>query len=298
MTRATFAGVLLMFAACFGGGGITPIRTAFNRGVYLYSVGAFDQAISEYRQALADDPDDHRARFNLGVTLEARGRERAAAGDANGAAADRDAAEAEYRALVEADRGALRASINLAALEFERGAEDAAIERLQSTIEQHPRETLPRTALAAHLRARGDDAGARAQLDAALTRDPDHAPANLLLGDLHRSAGRADAARASFERVLRKHPDDLAALLSLGELALERGDAADAAAWLQRLLLVDPDHHRGHLAAAAAMEQLDDLEAATVHLWRARALRPTTSAALQQRLLGLYERLAARERSR
>ena len=41
-------GVLLILAvstssACgFGGGGITPVRTAFNRGVYHYSTGEYD----------------------------------------------------------------------------------------------------------------------------------------------------------------------------------------------------------------------------------------------------------------
>lgn len=51
---------------------VTPIRTHFNKGVYEYSAGDYDAAISEFRLAIEEDPGDRRARFNLAEALEAK----------------------------------------------------------------------------------------------------------------------------------------------------------------------------------------------------------------------------------
>src|SRR5688572_11037701 len=113
----------------FGGNGVTPIRTPFNKGVYHYSRGRFDEAIAEFRLALDEDASDHRARFNLAAALEAKARGLAERGDRAAAEPLVAEAEAQYRRILEARPVDLRASVNLAAREFERGDRDGAIER-------------------------------------------------------------------------------------------------------------------------------------------------------------------------
>ena len=284
-------------AAACGGGGITPIRTPFNRGVYLYSTGDYDQAIAEYRQALEEEPADYRARFNLAVALEASAAEHAAAGDAEAGERLRAAAEAEYRALAEGERGELRASINLAALEFERGERAAARARLQALLAAHPEVTLVRTALAAQRLAEKDAQGAVELLTAAVRRDPGSLTAQRLLGDALRVLGEVDRARAAYRQALRRDAADPGTLLALGQLELEAGRADEAAVWLARLLLIDPDHHQGHLLQSRAMEQLGELEEATLHLWLARrSAKAGDDAGTSQRLVELYRRLLEGER--
>src|SRR5262249_10897197 len=116
LPRLLLAGLLL--AACGSGPGITPIRTAFNRGVYHHSRGQLDAAIDQYRAALDEDPGDHHARFNLAAALDEQGRAQRAAGHADAGAATLAAAEREYRRILAADPTAVRASVNLAALEY------------------------------------------------------------------------------------------------------------------------------------------------------------------------------------
>ena len=77
-TTSLICVVGLTLIGCRGGaGGVTPIRTAFNKGVYQHSQGNHEAAIAEYREALEEDETDHRARFNLAMALEtlADGRE-------------------------------------------------------------------------------------------------------------------------------------------------------------------------------------------------------------------------------
>ena len=52
----------------------TPVRTHFNKGVRLYDEENYSGAGREYRLAIEEDPMDHRAHFNLAMTLEEQGR--------------------------------------------------------------------------------------------------------------------------------------------------------------------------------------------------------------------------------
>ena len=91
-----------VLAACgLGGGGITPVRTAFNKGVYHYSRGEYEQAVSWYRTAVEEEADDHRARFNLGLTLEVLADDHLLAGRASPAQELRKDARQTYQALLE-----------------------------------------------------------------------------------------------------------------------------------------------------------------------------------------------------
>ena len=314
--------VALPLAAPGCRGGVTPIRTAFNRGVAQQSRGDLDAAIAEYRLALDEEPEDYRARFNLAVALEARASELERSGEA---ASLREAAEAAYRAVLDARPENARAIVNLAAMEYERGARETALARLRGLIDERPDLALPRVALAARLLQRSSEAKesdehgaelvheARELLEAAVDREPASIEAGMLLGETHARLARAAApperdghlarARKAYRRVLKRRPDDLATLVAFGRLEAELGSPEEAIPWYRRVLLVDPDHRGAHRALADLLDAEGELESATRHLWRARelegsALAPERREEYRRRLLDLYRRLAEQEGER
>lgn len=290
---------LATLPSCLGGGGITPVRTAFNRGVYLATRGDLDGAIAEYEEALADDPSDQRARFNLALAAEQRAAELETQGDAARAQELRQRARREYEAVVRSVPDHPRASLNLAALTYE--DDPAAGEaQLRALIERRPERVEARAALAAHLLAANRTDEAVALLEAAHREQPASSPVHLLLGDAYRARGETDAARVAYERVLQRDDENLGALSALAELELAAGDAAAAIGYGRRALLIDPDSYRTHLVLSEASAQHGDLERAIVHTWAARRLRPKEADTPEtaQRLIGWYEQLLGAERAR
>ena len=315
---ARVVALLVVSSACFHRG-VTPIRTHFNKGVYHYSEGDFDAAISEYRLALADNSADHRARFNLAEALEAQA-DRLEKSDQPERAEDwRAEAEEHYTALLAADPAHLRANVNLAARELIQGDTEAADQRLRTTIAHHPRSTLPRAALAAH-RLRSEDPVAIREaaqlLEEALRRDPGSVDAGVLLGHAYATLARteppagstADSSRAellgkarkAYRQALASNSNDIGALLALARLERAAERPREALPWLRRALYVNPDLAEAHLALSEILAEAGDLEKATVHLWRSRQLEEShgpqlTPAEYSRRLLDLYRRLAESE---
>ncbi len=291
--------------------GITPIRTAYNKGVYHFSKRNYEEAIAEYHDALGANPRDHRAHFNLAVALEARAEQLEQAGESGRAAELKGQAETEYRNLLRLKPDDLRASINLAACEYESGQTGAAEERLRALIERYPGVALPRTALAAHVLAEAREAEtgeepsrlldeARRLIDEAVGKDPTNVAALMLQGDVAVALGDQSRARQSYRRALQRDPSDIATLLALGRLEVGAENWGQAGVWLQRVLYIDRGHFESHALLATVLEKEGDLEGATRHLWEARQLDDGAQAGIaspdyRDRLVGLYRRLLRRE---
>ncbi len=282
---------LTLCSCALGGGAYTPIQTSFNRGVYHQSGGRYEQAIHEYRAALSEDPADHRARFNLALSLESWGE----FCPETRRSALRESAAAEYELILDKRPDDLRASINLAAIEAEKGNLQDAKTRLRECISLHPRAILPRTALAAHLYREGELIQAEELLLEATALDGVSVDPWILLGDCLRDQGKYDPAHAAYEQALLTDSTDIGAFLSLAQLELARDQPLEAASWLRWLLLIDADHGTAHFLLANTLEDLGDLEGAIFHLWQARDLDPgnETRGAIdyQERLSSLYRRL-------
>ena len=283
----------LVSSCGFGGGGITPVRTPFNKGVHHQSRGELDAAITFYREAIEENALDHRARFNLGTALEARARAVPATEQARWI----EEAEQHYRLLLEQRPEDLRASINLAALEYECGEREIGIARLQETIERHPGVALPYTALAAHRIQAGQLEEAEELLREALDADAGSLTAQSLLGDCLHLQERMDEARGAYLGALETDSADVATLLAVARLERQQDRPKDAAARYLQVLLILPDHVQAHLERAALLKQLGDREEAVRHLWEVRTLTegdpnaPDVNPALQR----LYRELLDRE---
>jgi tetratricopeptide (TPR) repeat protein len=287
----------LAVCGCLGGNGYTPIRTFFNRGVYQYSRGNYESAIAEYRDSLSEDPTDHRSRFNLALSLEARAAELdGAPGRSERARSLRAEAERAYVEILRDRPRDIRATVNLSAMEVERGERDTAYARLRDAIREHPGTALPRAALAAHLLREGDREEARRLLLEAREREPADSMTNALLGETALALGNLGEAREAFETVLERDPSDPGALLALGRIAERQGDRGRALDHYRRAALAEPGSREAHLRLAelyAADEST--LEEAVRHLWQARRIGGDP-AGDRDRLLDLYRRLIARER--
>ena len=327
--RSTLAAALvLVLGAC---GGVSPIRTAFNRGVYQSSQGNPDGAVREYRLALEENPADFRARFNLACALEdveaLRRFEAFKQSDAALAAAGRTAAEAaraaaraEYQALLAADPTDLRATVNLAAMDFEdadrsgdAARETAGLERL-AAIASSGGHVLPARSLAARHLAKDRRAEAATWIGKALAADGSDVEALFLKGRLASLERRFEDALKAFDEVLLNAPDDVAALLASGEserrhaaAAKAAGDAAgearsttEAIIRYRRAAMARRDVFPAHLALAELEAEAGDDEAAVAHLLAAKRLddlrRDGPRPDYDSRLAELYERLATKHR--
>lgn len=294
--------VCVALAGCLGGGkGLTPVRTPFNKGVYLQGVGDLEGARAEYLEALEEDPRDHRARFNLALVHERL------AVDAEPTERERELAAARlaYEQILAQRPEDLRAMVNLAAWLDDHGSADErteALALLERAIEQHPDAALPRAALAARLLDRDPDAIERpeALLRRALRAERLDPAANQLLAVLLVRRGDTDEARRLLERPLARDPSDLGALRGLIEVELAADRPTDALARAEQLLLIDPLNRAAHLHAASACRALDQPEREVLHLWAVRDLAPQPGDPADDdtasRLAELYARLLAETR--
>lgn len=282
--------VVMGLVAC-GGGGITPIETAFNKGAYHYSKGNYAIAVAEYKEAVAEDPDDMKARFNLGLAYESLAVAVARSGDPEKAAALLANARAEYDAVLARYPDHPRASINVAAIEWEAGNHDGARARLRALIEKDGNNLFARAALSAHLLREGKHEAARTELLAAREIESESNEINGLLGDVEARLGNVDVARESYLAVIKRDDTDLHATLALGELEWSAERPNEARAWMERALLIHPRQVRAHVVLAAIAEKDDDVEKAVRHLWDAREIDPDGAGRYGARLKALYERL-------
>ena len=298
--RATAAPPLIVTAclvltACFSSGGVTPIQTAYNRGVASYTAREYERAIYEFRQALRNDPDDVRARFNLALSLDTLARNQ----PPEQRRATSDEAIVEYERVLETDPKNISARINLAAIAFERGDTGRAVAELEAVIAEHPRSVAPRAALA-NIHLRNDDPQtARAIVLDAQRLDPANPRLWFLLGQCEEMLGDNDAASRAYTAVMKTDPDDLGALLALARMQLRLNQPGPAWGNARRVLFIDADNWEAQLISADAAELQGRLAAAAFHLSRARDLdhqRPGDVGAIDYntRLRELYLRLAER----
>jgi len=293
--------VLLVCSAwlfgCVRSQGITPVQTAFNRGVYQYSQGNYDQAISEYRLAVEENSDDYRAWFNLGVALEANAEVQRKLNRKDQAANLSRQAEQAYRKVIALKPGNLRASVNLAAIEYARGQKNQAKQRLMKLAKLHPQQALPRTALAAHFLAEKNLQQAKTHLQTATRLQPGHLEAQYMLGRTLWRLKDPDGARAAFANALKRDENDVATLVALGELEYTQGRYVEAGVLLKSALYIDSQLQRAHHVLGLTGEKQGDLELAVTHLWQARRLSTDSSQieSYNRKLLSLYQALLDRE---
>jgi len=229
----------------------------------LGTQGRHEEATSEWKKAVALNPEDTRARNNLGISLAKTGRLTEAVaqfqkvlavepdsadthnslGAALAAAGKTDAAIRHYRRALDVNPRNAEALGNLGSILAQRGRVDEAIAHFQRALAINPQDASAHTNIAAALAQKGRLDQAIPHFRSALALKPG-AP------ELHNSLGFAllfqqqpEDAIAQFEQAVTISPDFANAHENLGmALYYARRDAAGALAHWRQVLRLEPNH--------------------------------------------------------
>jgi tetratricopeptide (TPR) repeat protein len=168
------------------------MNASYARGLKLSSEGRHLEAIGQYEQALAHDPQDAKVLFALGNTAGALGM----AGPA----------EQFFRQVLAIEPARLEATVNLANLMRVNGQFEAAIALLQPALARDPQSPELNLTLGSTFREMGDHAKAETHYLAALAARPNYAPALSNLADLLCDQGEREEARTLYDSAIRHDP--------------------------------------------------------------------------------------------
>jgi tetratricopeptide (TPR) repeat protein len=200
-------------AALTGAARNWAMSAAYAQGVKLSSLGRHAEAISEFEQALAQQPDDPKVLFALGNTAGQLGLA--------------DAAQQFYRRVLNLDPCRKEAIVNLANLLRSTGQFDTAIAILVPAVAREPRSPELHLTLGSAWREKGDRERATVHYEAALIASPGYAPALANLADMMADAGRREAARTLYDKAIKADPGNAQARLNRAILHLLNGDLKD-----------------------------------------------------------------------
>jgi Tfp pilus assembly protein PilF len=191
-------------------------------GGALRAKGRLDEAMAEYRRAIAVDPKYTQAHLNLGNSLYAKNR--------------LDEAMAEYRQAITLDPKSALAHNNLGTVLHAKGQLDAAITEYRQAIALDPKYATAHFNLGNALRAKNRLDDAIAEYKEAIAVDPKSANVHNNLGNALKGKNRLDEAIAEFNEAVILNPRYAMAYANLGDTFLLQGRFAQAEASFQRCL--------------------------------------------------------------
>jgi tetratricopeptide (TPR) repeat protein len=189
------------------------MSAAYAQGIKLSSQGRHVEAIAQFEQALALQPDNTKVLFALGNTASQLG----LAGPA----------EQFFRRVLALEPGRKEAIVNLANLLRAAGQYDAAIALLDPALAREPESPELLLTLGSAWREKGDFQQATTHYQAALTASPNYAPALANLADMRADAGDRETARTLYDKAIKADPKNPQARLNRAILHLLNGDLKD-----------------------------------------------------------------------
>jgi Flp pilus assembly protein TadD len=186
------------------------MNIAYQSGLKLSSQGRHVDAIAQFEQALALQPDDPKVLFALGNTACQLGLA--------------DTAEQFYRRVLTQDPCRTEAIVNLSNLLRANGQFDAAIALLIPAVAREPKSPELQLTLGSAWRERGDLDRAKLHYQAALVGHPDYALALANLADLLCDEGQRDVARTLYDKAIKVEPKNAQARMNRAILHFLNGD--------------------------------------------------------------------------
>jgi Flp pilus assembly protein TadD len=190
------------------------MNVAYQSGLQLSSQGRHGEAIAQFEQALALEPDDPKVLFALGNTACQMGQ----AG----------VAEQFFRRVLVQDPCRTEAIVNLSNLLRLNGQFDAAIALLIPAVSREPRSPELQLTLGSAWRERGDLDRAKLHYQAAMVARPGYAAALANLADLLCDEGQRDVARTLYDKALLAEPRNAQVRMNRAILHFLNGDLKDA----------------------------------------------------------------------
>ncbi len=164
-------------------------------GTQLYEQGQYTAALQQFQKALASDPKNADAFYNLAATTHRLGVQRKEP-DLN------DQAEALYNQCLDVAPNHVECHRALAVLLADTGRPDRAFALMKNWAAKNPLSAEPRIELARLYEEANDPTQAIKNLEDAVQTDPNSARAWLALGQLRQTSGDLIQARQNFERSL------------------------------------------------------------------------------------------------
>jgi tetratricopeptide (TPR) repeat protein/Tol biopolymer transport system component len=237
----------------------------FDHAADLADKGEYDQAITEWRELLAANPDDARIHSNLGSALAQVGQYAEAISEFE-KALDRNA---QYREIYH----------NLGRTLLAAGRPDDAIKIIRKGLELYPESPDLHDHLGLALVSKNRPAEAKAEFEKALELNPKDVVAHFVLGKTLAQEGDWDAAIAQFREALHLGPESELAHVNLGAALRHKGDWDAAIAEDREALKLNPKDDFAHWELGNALTWKRDYDGAIAEEREALRLNPNRDEA-------------------
>jgi tetratricopeptide (TPR) repeat protein len=211
----------------------------FDAATELLTQGRIAEAVTEWRKAVALDPEDEKARVNLGFALDRQGLI--------------DEAIEQYRKSIDLAPEHAAAYDNLAADLLQRGRLDEAIAAYTADLAMQPKDGRAQTNLATALFQQGRTEEAAEHSRKALELDPSNADAHNTLGLALWKQGRLDEAIDEFQKAVSGNAESLPYQNNLARVLAQRGRFGDAIPHMERAVALSNGQEPVVLSLLAAM---------------------------------------------
>jgi putative PEP-CTERM system TPR-repeat lipoprotein len=222
--QGLFAAVVLV-AAC-GGGATTSTEEYLASGDAFAKDSKWAEAIIQYRNAIAADPQLGQARFKLAVAYER--------------STDLPAAMAEYVRAADLMPDDTTAQLEAARFLLLARRFDDARSRADSVLGREPNNVNALIARATALAGLKDVAGGIAEVEEAIKVDPANAASYMMLGAMQVSQRNVEEAEASFKRAVEADPKSIEAQQALAAFYWSSRRLPLAEEWLRKAVATDP----------------------------------------------------------
>jgi tetratricopeptide (TPR) repeat protein len=241
-------------------------RAFYNWGRTLEAAGRPEKAIEAYEQSIRLNPRYASAYYNLGNVLNELERY----GDSIKA----------LRAALRLDPDHVKARASLGVALAKLGRLDEAIAAYQSALGLEPDQVVIRAKLADALKLAGREEEAIAAYRAVIALDSSHAGAHRNLGVLLLDRGRVDEALKLCRRAVELEPENGIGHYNLGNALMEVGRIEEAIASYRRALEVSPDDVSARVNLGNALLRVERVEKAISVLREAVRIAPRHANAI------------------
>lgn len=233
------------------------------RGRMAYRVGRYEDAVAEFREAVAARPESAGSRTNLGSALAGAG--------------ETDAAIEQFRRALELDPESLEARFNLGSLLAGRGDHGGAAEHLRAAVRLAPEDPEAHRELGDALRRLGRLEAALGEYEAALRLDPDDEMARFGKADAMIRQGRYGEGLEFLEHAIVLHPESMALTAALARVlaASPELDLRDGGRALELATRLFQATGRADHAEIVAMALAEEGRCADAAEWQRRVVEAT-----------------------
>jgi tetratricopeptide (TPR) repeat protein len=229
-------------------------------GVLLREQGRLDEALAVLEQAVTQEPESARLRYELARTWKAKN--------------DGDKAIVEYREAVRLDPDFAEAYLALGMAVGDQGRMTEAVTAFQHALRIKPDCLEAYLNLGKAYREQGDRDRSVAYLQHALHLCPNLFDAYHKLALTLADQGKLEEAVAAYREVLRLKPDFVPGISQLGGLLLQLGQADEGHRLSRQALELVPHDAENHCQYGRSLVSLGRLEEGKTHFLEALACRP------------------------